>query len=329
MKEALHYKKLDDGRVQCELCPHGCILKPDGVGICGVRQNLEGVLHSTIYARVTSVAMDPIEKKPLYHFHPGTQILSLGTNGCNLKCPYCQNWHISQEQASTQELSPEDAVQIASSRNSVGIAYTYNEPVIWYEYVLDTARLAREKSLKNVLVTNGFINPAPLAELLPYVDALNIDVKSLEEEFYRKLCKGRLAPVLEAAVQAKKLAHVEVTNLVIPTYNDSDDHFHKLGRWVRDSLGANTPVHLSAYFPHYRLRVPPTPLDTLKRAYEIVGEYADYVYLGNVAAEEGSDTRCRGCGELLIRRYGYSIQVTGLADGRCAKCGADNNIVSG
>lgn len=327
MKEALFYKKLGDARLQCELCPHNCVIKPDNVGICGVRRNLEGTLYSIIYARATSVAMDPIEKKPLYHFHPGTQILSLGTNGCNFKCPYCQNWHISQEEAPTQELSPEHAVELASSRNAVGIAYTYNEPIIWYEYVLDTARLAREKGLKNVLVTNGFINPAPLAELLAYVDALNIDLKSIEDDFYRKLCKGRLQPVLDAAVQAKKVAHLEVTNLVIPGYNDREEQFHQLGSWVKENLGAHTPVHLSAYFPHYRLRVSPTSLETLKRAYGIISRYADYVYLGNVAAEEGSDTRCKRCGAQLISRHGYSIQIVGLVDGSCAQCGADNNII--
>ncbi len=328
MREALFYGQREDGSVDCLLCPHHCHINREKVGSCRVRKNVAGTLYSLNYARVTSVAMDPIEKKPLYHFHPGTEILSLGTFGCNFRCPFCQNWQISQAEPSTQELSPQQAVELAKRRNSVGIAYTYNEPIIWAEYVLDTAKLAQSEALKNVMVTNGFINAEPLAELLPFIDAFNIDLKSIEEGFYRKLCGGRLQPVLEAAVQANKRAHVEVTHLIIPGHNDVDEQFHRLAGWVKENLGPSTPTHLSAYVPHYRLEAPPTPLETLQRACKIFREHLDHVYLGNVLVEDGSHTRCSKCGSLLIARRGYMIEMRGLSEGRCQRCGAENNIVA-
>ena len=325
--EALYYEKLDGGAVCCHLCPHECNILPGKAGICRQRVNEDGTLVSRIYGRVTSAAMDPIEKKPLYHFHPGESILSLGTNGCNFACLPCQNWSISQEDAHTRPLPPGQAVRTARESGSFGIAYTYNEPLIWYEYVLDTSRLARQSGLKNVLVTNGFIRQEPLAELLPFVDALNIDLKSIRDEFYRKVCKGRLGPVLETARAAKKAAHLEVTNLIIPTHNDSDHDLTDLADWIRDHLGPDTPTHLSAYRPCYRLNAPPTPPETLRRAYRIFSERLDHVYLGNLALDVGSDTTCPGCGAVVIRRRGYSTQVVGLDGGKCSSCGAGLNIV--
>jgi len=325
--EARYYEALDDNRVRCRLCPHECVIAPGHAGICRQRANEAGTLVSRIYGRVTSASMDPIEKKPLYHFHPSHAILSLGTNGCNFSCKHCQNWSISQEDARTEPLAPVDAVRLAAESDSFGIAYTYNEPLIWYEYVLDTARLAREAGLKNVLVTNGFINPEPLAELLPWIDAMNIDVKSIRDEFYRTVCGGRVGPVLDTAKTAKRSAHVEITNLIIPTHNDSDADLRDLADWIRDELGADTPTHLSAYTPRYRLNAPPTPSATLDRAYDLFAGRLDYVYLGNVMSDRGADTCCPGCGATVIRRRGYATEVTGLDGANCSACGAALNLV--
>jgi len=328
MKEAQYYEKLDGQRVRCKLCPHGCLIAEGKTGLCRVRLNEGGTLYSVIYGRVTSVAMDPIEKKPLYHFHPGTAILSLGTMGCNFACMFCQNYTIAQMDAATRPLSSQDAVQAALANDSIGIAYTYNEPFIWFEYVLETAKLARENGLKNVLVTNGYVQQEPLNELLPFVDALNIDIKSIRPEFYKKICRGSLEPVLETCKTASKAALVEVTNLIIPGHNDGDDDFEKLAAWIAENMGRQTPAHLSAYFPCWKMTAPPTPQATLERAYEIFARHLDYVYLGNVRSRKGADTVCRSCGATLIERVGYNTSVVGLAeDGKCAKCGEGNNIV--
>ena len=325
--EAMYYEKLDGGQVRCQLCPHSCLIQPGRAGICRQRANEDGTLVSHIYGRATSTAMDPIEKKPLYHFHPGEQILSLGTNGCNFACLHCQNWSISQEDGRTQMLSPQQAVDLAVEGESFGIAYTYNEPLIWYEYVLDTSKLAHERGLKNVLVTNGFIQQEPLRELLPFIDALNIDIKSIRDEFYKEICRGRVGPVLETAKTAKGAAHVEVTNLIIPTYNDSDSELTDLADWVHGNLGEDTPTHLSAYVPRFKLSAPPTPPETLKRAYAIFARRLQHVYLGNVTMGAGSDTLCPDCGSTLIERHGYTTRVTGLDTDACKSCGEKQNIV--
>jgi len=328
LKEAMHWEKIEGDRVHCKLCPHNCIIADGKRGMCRVRKNEGGTLYSIIYGRVTSVAMDPIEKKPLFHFHPGSAILSLGTMGCNFACKFCQNYTIAQMEAPTRPLSPDEAVQAAGERDSIGIAYTYNEPFIWYEYVYDTARLARENGLKNVLVTNGYVQQEPLNELLPYIDALNIDIKSMRPDFYTNICRGTMDPVLETAKTAVKQALVEITNLVIPGYNDTDDEFETLASWAAENLGRGTPAHISAYFPCYKLQAKPTPLSTLERACNIFRKHLDYVYLGNVASHKGADTSCASCGALLVERTGYSTKVIGLAaGGACAKCGAENNIV--
>jgi len=325
--EAMYYERLDGEQVRCRLCPHSCTIQPGRAGLCRQRVNEDGTLVSRIYGRVTSAAMDPIEKKPLYHFHPGEQILSLGTNGCNFACLHCQNWSISQEDARTQALSPQQAVDLAVESESFGIAYTYNEPLIWYEHVLDTSKLAHERGLKNVLVTNGFIQPEPLAELLPFIDALNIDIKSIRDEFYKEICRGRVGPVLETAKRAKESAHVEVTNLIIPTYNDSERDLADLADWVRDHLGEDTPAHLSAYVPRFKLSAPPTPPETLNSAHAIFARRLHHVYLGNVTMGAGSDTLCRECGATLIERHGYTTCITGLDGNACTSCGEKQNIV--
>lgn len=283
MKEALYYEKREKGMVHCHLCPVGCRI-PDGrKGACRVRMNHGGVLFTEVYGKTTSIALDPIEKKPLYHYHPGEYILSLGTKGCNLHCDFCQNWHISQDvEVPTEDITSDQIVKKAKSLNSFGIAYTYNEPFIWYEFVLDTAKLAKREGLENVLVTNGYVNMPPLEEILPFIDAMNIDLKSLDEEFYRKICKGRLKPVLDVIKRSVKSCHVELTNLIIPTLNDSEDTIRKLVDWIYENAGPEVPLHFSRYFPCYRMNLPPTPRATLETAQAIAKEKLKYVYLGNV-----------------------------------------------
>ena len=281
-KESVHCELLEEGKVRCLLCPNYCLLKKGETGRCGVRQNQNGRLYSLIYGETTSVALDPIEKKPLYHFHPGNSILSLGTKGCNLKCPWCQNWTISQDlSCPTEKMTPEEAVVRAKQLNSFGIAYTYNEPFIWYEFVYDTARLAHQEGLKNVLVTNGYVNQKPLEEIIGLIDAMNIDVKSMEESFYQKYCGGKLAPVLKSAELSAKRCHVEITNLIIPTLNDKQSDFQKLTDWVAEKLGKDTPLHFSRFFPAYKIDIPPTPIETLKAAEAIAKKRLRFVYLGN------------------------------------------------
>jgi len=284
VKEALYYKKLNNDFVQCLLCPKLCKIKEGKSGFCGVRENIGNKLFSNIYSRVSSQGMDPIEKKPLYHFYPGSLILSLGTIGCNFACPFCQNWQISQEHnVPTQNMSPSEAVEKALERSSVGIAYTYSEPMIWYEYVMDTAKLAKEKGLKNVLVTNGYINEKPLKELLPFIDAMNIDLKAFDEKFYKEICKGDLGTVLKTIKIASTSCHIEITNLVIPGFNDTTKHFENLVNWIKENIGADIPLHFSRYFPHYKMKTSSaTPIETLEQAYEIAKRKLRYVYLGNI-----------------------------------------------
>lgn len=283
MHEALYYEKLANDLVRCHLCPHNCKIPLDKTGICGVRKNIKGSLHSLIYNQVTSIALDPIEKKPLYHFHPGEFILSLGTKGCNFKCLFCQNWQISQcLDCPTEAISSQEVVKRAKEINSFGIAYTYNEPFIWFEFVIETAQLAKENGLKNVLVTNGFVNKEPLFEILPLIDAMNIDLKSIDDEFYKKICGGRLGPVLFTIKESAKRCHIELTNLLIPQLNDSDDKIASLVDWVYENVGSEVPLHFSRYFPCFKMDSPPTPMERLKRAESIAKKKLRFVYIGNV-----------------------------------------------
>ncbi len=319
MHDAIYFEKLEGDRVRCTLCPHGCIISEGKRGICRGRKNVGGILKATNYAETVSIALDPIEKKPLYHFYPGRDILSIGANGCNFACNFCQNWEIAQADVPTRHLSPEEAVSLALKNNSIGIAYTYTEPLIWYEYLLDTAKIVRSKGLKNVLVSNGYINEAPLRELLPLIDAMNIDVKSMDEAFYKKECKGSLAPVLRSVELASKETHVEVTNLIIPGLNDSDDNFKRLADWL-SSISPDIPLHFSAYRPCYKCTAPPTPDSTLLRARGIASKKLNYVYLGNSRLKEGSDTICPNCGKAVIKRSGFSVSRNDIVGGRCSFC---------
>lgn len=322
MKEALYYEKLEDSKVKCLLCPKECVIGVDKTGFCHGRVNFNGHLYSKIYEECSSVAMDPIEKKPLYHFYPGSSILSLGTVGCNFACLFCQNWHISQTpDAPTQRLTSEEVINLAKKEKSLGIAYTYTEPLIWYEYVLDTAKLAKEHGLTNVLVTNGSINTLPLLQLLPYIDALNIDIKSFEQRFYTKYSKGKLASVLNTAKLSKEKGKiVEVTNLTIPTLNDKDEQIQALVDWIANELGEDTPTHFSRYYPQYKMNIPPTPITTLKKAYDIATLKLKYVYLGNIWDVDTNTTYCPKCKKKLIVREGYSLIEYKIKNGKCEYC---------
>jgi len=273
------------------------------------------------YGELVAAGMDPIEKKPLYHFYPGRQILSVAAPGCNLHCLFCQNSNISQGlQHSTSTTSPKQVVETALAQNSMGIAYTYSEPLVWYEFVRDTAQEVRAAGLKNVLVTNGFLNSEPLAEILPLIDAANIDLKSMDEHFYRKICKARLEPVLSAIRQFHAAGvHVELTNLLIPGHNDSDEQINKLVDFVV-GLDANIPLHFSAYHPAWKMDAPPTPRSTLLRALELAREKLSWVYLGNISGADGRDTFCPGCGEAVIERAGFQARVHMTENGRCQGC---------
>lgn len=283
MKEALYYEKKEDGSVQCLLCPQLCRIKKGKRGFCGVRVNEEGTLYTINYGRMSSMALDPVEKKPLYYFHPGEMILSVGTIGCNLACLFCQNWSISKQiQAPTEAVTTEELIAQAKKINSFGIAYTYNEPFMWFEFVLETAKVAREAGLKNVLVTNGFVQPEPLKELLPWIDAANIDVKAIHDPFYRKVCSGRVEPVLATIKTMVRSCHVELTNLIIPTWNDSEKDLEDLVSWIAENAGPDVPLHFSRYFPCYKMTIPPTPKETLYLAESIAKKKLRRVHLGNI-----------------------------------------------
>lgn len=328
MHEASYYEVVENNKICCQICPHNCLIDSDKTGICRQRKNIRGKLYLLNYGKVTSVNLDPIEKKPLYHFSPGSDIISFGTNGCNLKCMFCQNWTISQVDSATQDITPQEVIKIARQHNSSGIAYTYNEPLMWFEFVRDCASLAHQEGLTNVLVTNGFINPEPFAELLPQIDALNIDIKSIRPEFYRKLCKAQLEPVLETCQTARQKAMIEITNLVIPGENDTEKDFHQISQWVADNLGKETPLHFSGYYPNYQFDRAATPVSTLLTAYEIGRKYLHFVYMGNVHSDVGNDTTCAHCGTRLIERRGYQTKILSLSpDGKCGNCGGDNNII--
>jgi len=324
--DAAYQEKLPDGKVRCRLCPANCLLTENKVGICRARFNRKGNLVTENYGELVTGAYDPIEKKPLYHFHPGSVIFSTGANGCNFKCKNCQNWDISQTRVATQYVEPAALVELAGRRQSIGIAYTYSEPLIWFEYIIEAGRLIHEAGLKNVLVSNGYINPDPLEELLPIIDAANIDLKAMNDGFYKRICKGKLDPVLHTISRFHESGtHLEVTNLVIPGLNDAQADFERLTDFIA-SLSPQIPLHFSAYYPTYRMTNPPTPLETLERAYEIAIKKLDYVFLGNVTVTEKADTRCPQCNAVLISRRGYRVDRSGLRQGVCKACGYDTKI---
>lgn len=303
-----------------------CVLEPGQRGRCTVRLNVDGELVSLVYGRPVAVHVDPVEKKPLFHFLPGSDVFSIATAGCNLRCQFCQNWEISQaapEDVSPYDLSPEAVVEGAVEYGCRSIAYTYTEPLVCFEYVRDTAVLARERGVASILVTAGYVNPGPMMELAECVDAANVDLKSISDRYYREVCGGTLAPVLDTLRILKESGTwLEVTNLVVPTLNDGEEELEELARWVLDNLGPDTPLHFSRFFPMYRLTdLAPTPVETLAGAREAaLGMGLHHVYAGNVVTPEGMVTRCPSCGRELVVREGYRVTRMDILDGACAHC---------
>lgn len=326
MKEALYWKKLKNNSVQCVLCPHFCTIKEGRRGKCGVRENQKGTLYSLVYGKPSSVAIDPVEKKPLNHFFPGTKTFSIGTPGCNLKCHFCQNYDLSQskpEELPFYDLSPENVVKEAIRNKCHSISYTYSEPTIFYEYVLDTAKIAKQKDLKNIFVTNGFINPEPLRELCKHIDAAHVDLKGFEEKVYAGACGAKLKPVLETLKTLKKNeVWFEVINLVIPTINDNMKKIMAMCLWLKKNIGEDCVLHFSRFFPCYLMKdIPPTPIDTLNKAKETAEKAGlHYVYIGNVSEEE--NTYCPKCKKLVVRRQHYNILENNIEKGKCRFCKA-------
>jgi len=346
------HKEQNTDAVRCELCPHNCLIPAGRTGRCRVRMNENGQLQTLNYGELTAVALDPMEKKPLYHFYPGKTVLSLGTFGCNMRCQFCQNHDISQMAAEAgvgagkaaraeaearttharRQFSAEDVVRLVATQGQgqsqgqscVGAAFTYSEPSVWYEFVYDAARLVKEKGFVNVLVTNGFFSGKALRDLLPFVDAANVDLKSFGDEFYREICGASLKPVLETIIAMKKALHLhlELTTLLIPGLNDGVDEIEKLAAWVAAEVGKDTPLHLSRYFPSYRMELPPTPEKTMAAAYEAARGFLQYVYVGNITVPYGQDTYCPSCGQKVISRSNFrQVHFEGFSDKHCTACG--------
>jgi len=338
LKKARLFERLPNGALRCLVCPRYCILQDGQIGACGTRINKGGEMYSLIYGMVSSVAIDPIEKKPLFHFYPGSPCLSFGSFGCNFRCIHCQNWSISHRKAwqgipDGKYVSPEEAVDIALENGARGISWTYNEPTIWHEYTLDSARLAKKSGLYTVYVTNGYITLNALEELSECLDAFRVDLKGWDREFWRKVCKiDDPAPVFQAAYTAKNKwkMHVEVVTNVIPTYNDDEKTFENLSSWIRDNLGPDCPWHITRFVPYLELsHLPSTPIATLERGRSIgLKNGLKYVYLGNVPGHPAENTYCPNCGALLIERYGLWLRKSFLTpENSCPKCGQKINIV--
>ncbi len=334
IKEGVLFDRLPNNKVKCNVCSHRCTIAEGKVGICGTRKNIDGKIHTLIYNTVSSEAVDPIEKKPLYHFLPGTLSYSLGSIGCNFRCEHCQNWNISQvtlEEAWTKEITPEEAVRRALATGCKSISWTYNEPAIWHEYTYDSAALAKKAGLKTIYVTNGYITPEALERISPYLDAYRVDIKSFSEDFYKKVCGARLAPVLESTKLAKKLGmHVEVITLIIPTRNDSREEITQIVRWVRDNLGVDTPMHFTRFHPMYKMDdLTSTPTETLEMAHDIAKkEGMRFVYTGNVPGHKYENTYCPKCNALLIDRAGFRASTIKIEGGKCPSCGEGIPVIS-
>ncbi len=333
MREAMLYEKLPGSRVRCDTCQWRCRINPQKHGVCGMYRNDDGALFNLNYGRVSSMAADPIEKKPLFHFHPGTLCFSLGTLGCNFQCKHCQNWEISTADGSAlmsgcRELLPEASIELALKYHCQGIAWTYNEPAIWFEHTLESAKLARSKGLYTVYVTNGYATPEALDAIGPYLDAWRVDIKGFSDEFYKTLTGvPHWREILDVTKRAKDRwhMHVEVVTNIIPTMNDDAAQLEGIARWIRDELGELTPWHVTRFYPHHRLtNLPPTPPETIDRACEI-GKKAGlkFIYAGNVPGHESESTRCYSCGKVIVKRWGYETEVTGLDGSKCRYCGAE------
>ncbi|MFO7618129.1 MAG: AmmeMemoRadiSam system radical SAM enzyme [Thermoplasmata archaeon] len=324
MREALLWKSNGE-KIECQLCAHRCVIASGKTGLCGVRKNESGVLLATTYGKVSSMGPDPIEKKPLYHFMPGTNVYSLGSVGCNFRCDFCQNWSISQEYTTRglRDVEPEKLPTLANRYQCRSLSWTYNEPTIWFEYTLDGAKLAKTAGLGTSYVTNGYMTEEALREIAPYLDAMNIDVKAFREEFYRKHSKARLQPVLDTCALARELGiHIELTYLVIPKENDGAAEIRNFVKWVHDVLGPKTPVHFSRFHPDYNFHsARSTPMETLRMAHRAAkDEGLDFVYLGNVAHCDEENTYCPKCGMLAMERMGLRLVLNKSRDGKCSEC---------
>jgi len=317
----------ENQKIRCRVCAHNCLLGEGQMGLCGARRVEGGELCLLNYGVCVAAAVDPVEKKPLYHFYPGSDIFSLGTWGCNFQCPFCQNWALARGDYSRggEKFTPEEILsrlQKLRKDNCIGIAYTYNEPAIWFEFLHDTARLAKQNGYVNALVTNGYLSSEALEELSPYLDALNVDVKAFSEEFYRNYCRGRLNAVKETVERCAGRFHLEITYLVIPTLNDSRKEVSQLVNWIA-GLNPDIPLHFSRYVPGYRLNLPPTPVKTLDELRCLAMEKLNYVYLGNVPGHPAANTWCPSCQALLIERKGFGAVMRNLEDRRCSSCGEE------
>lgn len=316
---AQFYNSEENRVVSCELCPHNCKINDDKTGICKVRKNIDGKLYSLNYGKVSSLGIDPVEKKPLYHFHPQADVLSLGSWGCNMSCSFCQNWQISQQKPQLREYKPAEIVEAALARDVNLLAYTYSEPTVFYEFMLETAEIAQKKGLKNIMVSNGFINPKPLKKLIPFLDAANIDLKAFNNDFYQQHCNGGLEAVKRTIKLLAEEIHLEVTTLIVTDLNDDFKELEALFSWLAE-INSEIPLHLSRYHPAYKLDNPPTDLELMKKAYRTAKEYLDHVYLGNTIIENTADTFCSKCGEKLIKRKTYNVENR-LEKNRCRNCG--------
>lgn len=327
LEEARYYEKLPDGDVRCLLCPKGCLIQQGKRGACGVRENRKGALFSLVYGRPCAIHLDPIEKKPFFHVLPGTQSFSLATVGCNLDCKFCQNWQISQSKPEDVKTSYYSAETLADRALSVGarsIAYTYGEPVVFSEYVQAIASAGRERRLASVVVSNGFINKEPLTDLCGLVEAIKVDLKSFENEYYRDICNAELKPVLDSIELIRKSnVWLELVYLMVPTLNDDPEDIRRMARWLRSDIGKDVPIHFSRFYPQYQLaNLPPTPVSSLERAYDICREEGlEYVYIGNVPGHETESTHCPSCSKVVIERRGYSIGAIDVREGLCRFCG--------
>jgi len=325
--EAKYYEELPNKIIKCTLCPRECEVDDMERGFCGVKENIGGKYYTFVHSKPCTIHIDPIEKKPLFHFLPGTTALSLATVGCNMDCKFCQNWQISQirpEQSQYYFMPPDKIVDAAIKNKSVNIAHTYSEPVIFYEYVYDIGVEAKKKSVNNIMISNGYIQPKPMQELCKYLDAVKIDLKAFTEKFYREVCIGELKPVLDVLELIKKEGKwLEIVVLLVPTLNDSKDEISRMSKWIVEKLGPDVPVHFSRFHPQYKLKnLPPTPINTLDRARNTaMQEGLNYVYIGNVPGHEGENTFCSKCKNIVVRRRGYFIDSIKIKDGKCEICG--------
>ena len=325
-KRSPFYTALDDKKVRCELCPNSCTVSAGERGTCRVRENRDGALYSLVHGNPALLQIDPIERKPFFHVLPGTRSLSVTTAGCNMACKFCQVWDmalVDPEEVYAYDFPPSRVVSQARENDLKSVAYTLGEPVVFFEYMLDIATLAREAGIKNLLHSNGYINPEPLSRLAPLLDGVNIDLKSFDPSFYKRICEGRLEPVKQSLTSLKEAGvHIEITCILIPTLNDNPKQIEKMARWIRSEIGASTPLHFVRFYPLYKLaNLPPTPISTLNAARDAAKEAGlPYVYVSNAPGHPGENTFCPGCEEMVIRRMGFMVEFVKIDEGKCENC---------